>query len=30
MNKELRNKAVFLLTIDALRSDHLKSYGNFS
>ena len=27
MDKERRNKAVFLLTIDALRSDHLKSYG---
>lgn len=27
MNEELKNKTVFLLTIDALRADHLKSYG---
>lgn len=27
MNKDQRNKAVFLITIDALRADHLKSYG---
>ena len=27
MNKDQRNKAVFLITIDALRADHLISYG---
>ncbi|MFX1570578.1 MAG: sulfatase-like hydrolase/transferase, partial [Promethearchaeota archaeon] len=27
MSKEKRNKAVILITIDALRADHLKSYG---
>jgi len=27
MNKEQQKKAVILLTIDALRADHLKSYG---
>ena len=29
MNKLQKNKAVFLITIDALRADHLKSYGYF-
>ncbi len=27
MKKDYRNKVVFLITIDALRADHLKSYG---
>ena len=27
MKRDYRNKAVFLITIDALRADHLKSYG---
>ncbi len=27
MNEELNNNAVFLITIDALRPDHLKKYG---
>ncbi|NVM36981.1 MAG: sulfatase-like hydrolase/transferase [Candidatus Lokiarchaeota archaeon] len=27
MNRDNRNKTVFLITIDALRPDHLKSYG---
>ena len=27
MKRDSRNKSVFLITIDALRPDHLKSYG---